>query len=102
MGHRFRRQHIVGDFIVDFICLPLNLIIEVDGEYHNNPKQQEADHLRDSILNQAGYTILRFTNEEVIGNIDHVIHRITMAMSESPLLGRGKGEAAFTVSRKVR
>ena len=93
MGHRFRRQHIVGDFIVDFICLPLNLIIEVDGEYHNNPKQQEADHLRDSILNQAGYTILRFTNEEVIGNIENVIHRITSAMTESPLLGRGRGEA---------
>ena len=101
MGHRFRRQHIVGDFIVDFICLPLNLIIEVDGEYHNNPKQQEADHLRDSILNQAGYTILRFTNEEVIGNIENVIHRITSAMTESPLLGRGRGEAIRWYDREA-
>ena len=101
MGHRFRRQHIVGDFIVDFICLPLNLIIEVDGEYHNNPKQQEADHLRDSILNQAGYTILRFTNEEVIGNIENVIHRITSAMTESPLLGRGRGEAIKWYDREA-
>ena len=101
MGHRFRRQHIVGDFIVDFICLPLNLIIEVDGEYHNNPKQKEADHLRDSILNQAGYTILRFTNEEVIGNIENVIHRITSAMTESPLLGRGRGEAIRWYDREA-
>ena len=101
MGYRFRRQHIIGDFIVDFICIPLNLIIEVDGKYHSTPKQQEADYLRDSLLNQAGYTILRFTNEEVIGNIDHVIHRITMAMSESPLLGRGKGEAIRWYDREA-
>ena len=101
MGFRFRRQHIIGDFIVDFICIPLNLIIEVDGKYHSTPKQQEADYLRDSLLNQAGYTILRFTNEEVIGNIDHVIHRITMAMSESPLLGRGKGEAIRWYDREA-
>ena len=101
MGYRFRRQHIIGDFIVDFICLPLNLIIEVDGKYHNTPKQQEADQLRDSILNQAGYTILRFTNEEVIGNIDNVIQRITTVMTESPLLGRGKGEAIKWYDREA-
>ena len=101
LGHRFRRQHIIGDFIVDFICLPLNLIIEVDGKYHNTPKQQKADYLRDSILNQTGYTILRFTNEEVIGNIDDVIHRITVAMTESPLLGRGRGEAIRWYDREA-
>ena len=101
LGHRFRRQHIIGDFIVDFICLPLNFIIEVDGKYHNTPKQQEADYLRDSILNQTGYTILRFTNEEVIGNIDDVIHRITVAMTESPLLGRGRGEAIRWYDREA-
>ena len=101
MGHRFRRQHIIGDFIVDFICLPLNLIIEVDGKYHNTHQQQEADYIRDSILNQAGYTILRFTNEEVIGDLDNVIHRIKAAMNESPLLGRGKGEAIRWYDREA-
>ena len=101
MGQKFRRQHIIGDFIVDFICLPLNLIIEVDGEYHNNPKQQEADYIRDSLLNQAGYTILRFSNEEILGNIDNVIQRITSAMTESPLLGRGKGEAIRWYDREA-
>ena len=101
MGHRFRRQHIIGDFIVDFICLPLNLIIEVDGKYHNTHQQQETDYIRDSILNQAGYTILRFTNEEVIGDIDNVIHRIKAAMNESPLLGRGKGEAIRWYDREA-
>ena len=101
IGHRFRRQHIIGDFIVDFICLPLNLIIEVDGKYHNTHQQQEADYIRDSILNQAGYTILRFTNEEVIGNIDNVIRRIKAAMNESPLLGRGKGEAIRWYDREA-
>ena len=101
MGHRFRRQHIIGDFIVDFICLSLNLIIEVDGKYHNAPKQREADYLRDSILSQAGYTILRFTNEEIIGNIDYVVQRITTAMTESPLLWRGKGEAIKWYDREA-
>ena len=101
MGQKFRRQHIIGDFIVDFICLSLNLIIEIDGGYHNTPKQQEADFLRDSILNQAGYTILRFTNEEIIGNIDNVIQQIAVAMNESPLLGRGKGEAIKWYDREA-
>ena len=101
MGHRFRRQHIIGDFIVDFICLSLNLIIEVDGKYHNAPKQREADYLRDSILSQAGYTILRFSNEEIIGNIDNVIKRITAVMTESPLLGRGRGEAIRWYDREA-
>ena len=101
MGQKFRRQHIIGDFIVDFICLPLNLIIEVDGEYHNNPKQQEADYIRDSLLNQVGYTILRFSNEEILGNIDNVIQCITSAMTESPLLGRGMGEAIRWYDREA-
>ena len=101
MGHRFRRQHIIGDFIVDFICLPLNLIIEVDGGYHNDPQQQEADYIRDSILNRAGYTILRFSNEEILGNIDNVIQRIISTMTESPLLGRGRGEAIRWYDREA-
>ena len=101
LGQRFRRQHIIGDFIVDFICIPLNLIIEVDGGYHNQPKQQEADSLRDQLLSQAGYTVLRFTNEEIIGDIGNVIHRITAAMSESPLLGRGRGEAIRWYDREA-
>lgn len=73
LGVRFRRQHIIGDYIVDFICLRLKFIIEVDGEYHNTKEKQEFDKLRDSSLRDEGYTILRFTNNEVIGNIDTVI-----------------------------
>ena len=101
LGVRFRRQHIIGDFIVDFICLPLNIIIEIDGSYHNNPKQKEADKIRDKLLAEAGYRTLRFTNEEVIDNIENVILHITSAMSESPLLGRGKGEAIRWYDREA-
>ena len=101
LGVRFRRQHIIGDFIVDFICLPLNIIIEIDGDYHNNPKQQEADKIRDKILTEAGYRTLRFTNEEVIDNIEDVISHIISAMSESPLLGRGRGEAIRWYDREA-
>ena len=100
LGMRFRRQHIIGDFIVDFICLPLNIIIEIDGDYHNNPKQQEADKIRDKILTEAGYRTLRFTNEEVIDNIENVILRITSAMSESPLL-RADAEGASVATTEA-
>ena len=49
-GHRFRRQHPIGDYIVDFICLSEKLVIEVDGGYHETPEQQYEDQLRTEFL----------------------------------------------------
>jgi very-short-patch-repair endonuclease len=80
-GVRFRRQHSIGDYIADFACLPLKLIIEVDGGYHDNPKQQEADAMRTQWLGRQGYTVLRFTNKEVAYNIDSVIQTIKHQIS---------------------
>jgi ATP-dependent DNA helicase RecG len=76
LNHKFRRQHIIDMFIVDFICLEKKLIVEVDGGYHNTAEQKEADELRTQILNEIGFKVIRFTNEEVIGNIDDVIKKI--------------------------
>ena len=95
---RFRRQHIIGDFIVDFVCLPNKLIIEVDGSYHNQPEIVEADKIRTEILNELGYKVIRFTNEQVIGNTDKVIDDIKNALTlTSPPL-EGLGEAYLTVA----
>jgi len=84
LGYKFRRQHIIDEFIVDFICLEKKLIIEVDGGYHNNPNQIEVDEMRTQILNEFGYKVIRFTNEEVLGNIENVIQQITEHLKSLP------------------
>ena len=82
MGVTFKRQHIIGDFIVDFICLPYKLIIEIDGGYHQIPQQQVNDEQRTEWLNEQGYKVIRFSNDEVISGIDKVLERINKALYE--------------------
>ena len=75
-GKKFLRQHVIGDFIVDFVSRHGGLIIEVDGGYHAEPRQQEDDQLREEYLESMGYHILRFTNEEVLYNTKKVLEQI--------------------------
>ena len=93
LGVKWRRQHLVLDFIVDFICLEKSLIIEVDGGYHNAPEQQKADELRDKILSENGYTIIRLTNDEVIANLDATLAKINEQMRNLPLPGGMRGDS---------
>jgi len=95
-GYKFRREHIIDQFIVDFVCLSQRLIVEVDGGYHSKPEVQEADKLRTEILEDLGYNVIRFKNEEVIGDIDSVLNKIhvQLKMNFSPL-GKLKGAGAF-------
>ena len=60
-------------FIADFACLPKRLIIELDGGYHQLPDQQVSDAERTNWLEQQGFKVIRFSNEEVIGDIEHVL-----------------------------
>jgi valyl-tRNA synthetase len=83
-GYKFRRQNIIDEFIVDFVCLKENLIVEIDGGYHEKPEIQEADKLRTEILESLGYRVIRFTNEEVLGNIDEVLKSILNALQTPP------------------
>ena len=87
LGDKFRRQHVIGDFIVDFVCLQKQLVIEVDGGYHNDEAQKEADDLREKILQDLGYEVLRFTNEEVLGDTERVVEKIKVVLQSSPLGG---------------
>jgi len=73
-GYRFLRQKPIDRFIVDFYCSKLSLAIEIDGESHI--KKKGTDELRDKFLKQIGVTTIRFTNEEVIDNIDSVKKKI--------------------------
>ncbi len=94
-GVRFRRQHIIGDYIADFVCLPRKLIIEVDGGYHNKSVQQVSDARRSEELMQLGFKVIRVTNEEIIDNIDRVMNKINEALRAEPFTPplEGQGEA---------
>jgi isoleucyl-tRNA synthetase len=86
-GYKFRQEHIIGDFIVDFVCLSKQLVIEVDGGYHNGENQQELDKLRTEYLNEKGFQVIRFTNEEVLFDIEKTLERIKTALRQSPPKG---------------
>ena len=73
-GFRFRNQHPIGRYIADFYCHELKLIIEIDGGIHNERK--EYDENRDFFLEAGGYTILRFTNNQVTSEINSVLEII--------------------------
>ena len=77
MGAHFRQQHVILDYIPDFVCLSNKLIIEIDGGYHAVGEQPERDAERAEELGKQGFTILRFTNEEVLFNIDEVLNTIS-------------------------
>lgn len=99
IGVKFRRQHIIGNYIVDFVCLEKKLIVELDGGYHDTPEQQIADNTRSNELKEYGFTILRLKNEEVIGNVESVIKKLQLAMwlAEKAPLREGFGEACYSM-----
>ena len=73
-GHSFKRQQPIGRFVVDFICLRRRLIIEVDGDHHQS--QLAADRERTEFLEALGYTVLRFSNHEVLEQTAAVLQRV--------------------------
>ncbi len=94
LGYKFRRQHIIDQFITDFVCLDKRLIVEVDGAYHSLPDIIVSDEERTGILNELGYKVIRFKNEEVISNIEAVLNEIKSVLNTLPL-GEGWGGAAL-------
>jgi very-short-patch-repair endonuclease len=75
-GLKFRRQHGIGDYVVDFYCPERQLAIEIDGDSHYTKKGKEKDQIRDSYLETLRISVLRFTNKDVVNNIDEVLDRI--------------------------
>ena len=76
LGVKFRRQHSIGGYIVDFFCKEKKLILEIDGEVHNTKTAKEYDEVRDKFITSFGYFILRFYNSEVDNSIDVVLTKI--------------------------
>ena len=75
-GRKFRRQHGIGDFIVDFYCAQENLIVELDGEVHNNATAFEYDQKRTNFLAKNGFRVVRFENKMVFENLSSVLEEI--------------------------
>ena len=109
LGHKFLRQHIIGDYIVDFLCRDAQVVIEVDGGYHKERQfqyksphtdffmqslptqggleglirnQVEEDRIRQEWLESVGYKVLRFTNEQILNNIDYALNIIKTTIDE--------------------
>ena len=80
---KFRRQHVINRYVVDFVCLDAKLIIEVDGATHSTESERSADGSRTRLLEACGFQVLRFWNEEIYSNLEGVMETI---LAE---LGRG-------------
>jgi very-short-patch-repair endonuclease len=78
----FRRQHPIGQYIVDFYCAKYGLIIEIDGESHHY--QVDYDEARTEWLTSQGYHVLRFTNQDVLHNLEGVLTAIKMCIDQLP------------------
>lgn len=78
-GHKFRRQSVIGYFIADFLCPAKALIIEVDGDTHDEAK----DRVRDDVLASFGFRVIRVTNHDVMSNIEGVWRLISDVLAES-------------------
>lgn len=76
VGTRFNRQYIIGDYIVDFASQREGLVIEIDGGYHAERQQQEDDAVREQALEREGFHVMRFSNEEVLYDIQNVLSQI--------------------------
>lgn len=96
---KFRRQHQIGSYIVDFYCDEHRLVIEFDGEIHQLEERQKHDAKRDKFLQSTGFKVLRFANDYFLNEPDKVFEEIAVAIEPSPT-GRGQGEGG-TKSYKV-
>lgn len=81
LGAKFRRQHLIGQYIPDFVCLSKQLIVEVDGGYHFIGDQIISDEQRTAYLESFGYHVIRFTNEEVLADTQNVLQKIRHIMN---------------------
>lgn len=110
--YKFRRQHIIGNYITDLVCLDKRLVIEIDGLIHQLPENKESDVIRTQWLHEKGFKVIRFTNNDVLNKTDKTIETILSELDKqpgiketpgisSPALGGGQGAdyiGAFSVS----
>lgn len=106
-GYKFKRQAPIAPYIVDLVCVSERVIVELDGPPHDTPNRREQDAERDTWLRQQGFQVLRFANDEVLGNCDLVMSAVLRALegrgpSPAPLRGAPSPAQGERVSRSVR
>jgi len=89
---KFRRQHQIGDYIVDFFCAEHGLVIELDGAPHQQAERKKHDAKRDNYLRALGHTVLRFPNHRIFDDTEGVLSEITHAIPSPSGRGQGEGE----------
>ena len=110
-GLGFRRQVPIRNYIADFVCFSANLLIELDGESHDFEERQKADQNRDSFFTSEGFQVLRFTNGQVMSNLEGVVETIRQAVASrasglppSPALphkGGGSDEGSANITKNA-
>jgi very-short-patch-repair endonuclease len=109
-GLSFRRQVPFGNYIVDFACLSAKLIVELDGQSHDFEAQQKADEKRDAFFVAEGFRVVRFSNQDVMSNLEGVVEVIRLAASScasgSPpsltLPHKGGGNSKASASENIQ
>ena len=86
LGYKFRRQHIMGNYIVDLVCLDKRVVVEIDGLIHQLPENLESDELRTKWLNEKGFKVLRVTNEQVVNKTEETLDLISSTLNNQPSL----------------
>lgn len=88
LGLRFRRQHPIDKYIVDFYCHPARLVVEIDGDIHLKPVNKELDKIRTKDLINLDLIVIQFTNKQVFENLNEVVNAITsVIVKKVPHLG---------------
>jgi len=94
-GAKFRRQQVLGPYVVDFYCLEHRLAIELDGGQHAHGKTRDSDERRSQFLSSLGVTVLRFWNHDVLARMEAVLEEIVRALPPHPdPLPEGEGTPA--------
>ena len=97
-GLKFRRQHSVKPYVLDFYCPKAHLAIEVDGDVHDY--QPDEDAARSAYLGELGFRVLRFRNEEVLYRLEDVLRRVAEAAAATDRQPRGPGSPSLSITRK--
>jgi very-short-patch-repair endonuclease len=95
-GRKFRRQHSIGRYIIDFYCPKEKLAIELDGNGHSNPINQQYDLLRSGYLNTLNIKVIRFENKDIFEKVETVLEIIKSNFSELPPLAPPKQGGEFS------
>jgi len=86
-GYKFRRQHPIGRFVVDFACVKEKLVVEIDGATHSTLVEREYDENRTLILQRFGWRVIRFSNDDVYSNVENVLENIYHHLSSTAAAG---------------